>query len=96
MYIDSRTVVEKEGLPEQMDGGSCGVLAPILADCMSLSVPMSFGQQDIRVLRVRLDFGLFVDVLVCTPAHAARLVGFREVNCCCLCQCSRPYTIITA
>eukprot|EP00170_Pyropia_yezoensis_P001102 contig_5033_g1106 len=72
MDIDGWQVLQNDGVPEQTDGGSCGVFSLLLADCLSLGLPATFGQRDMPVLRLRLAVDLFLDDLVCTPAHDAR------------------------
>lgn len=70
MGIDGWPVLQNEGVPKQKGGGSYGVFALLLADCMSWGLPALFGQHDMQALRLRLAVDLFLDELVCTPAHA--------------------------
>lgn len=74
MDIDGWQVLQNDGVPGQTDGGSCGVFSLLLADCLSLGLParLNVWAAGHVGLRLRLAVDLFLDDLVCTPAHDAR------------------------
>lgn len=45
-------------VPEQRDGGSCGVFATKMADCLSLGIKFYFNQKDIKLVRQRMALDL--------------------------------------
>lgn len=63
MAVHAWPEVSVDGLPEQMDGGSCGVFVLGATDCASLGTPWRFTQADIPVLRCRIALSLFFDSL---------------------------------
>jgi len=61
--VESWRTVFIDRLPEQHDGGSCGVFVLAAADCLSLGVPLHFSQKHIEALRHRIALALFFDSL---------------------------------
>lgn len=45
-------------VPKQRDGGSCGVFATKMADCLSLGIKVYFNQKDIKLIRHRMALDL--------------------------------------
>jgi len=68
--IDDWAGVMDVGLPQQSDGGSCGVFVMAAADCFALGAPLSFAQADMPVLRQRIGVALYVDSLTAADACA--------------------------
>ena len=61
--VDSWKTMDVDGLPVQLDGGSCGVFVLAAADCLSLGVPVHFSQEQVGALRQRIALTLFFDSL---------------------------------
>jgi len=68
--IDDWAGVMDVGLPQQSDGGSCGVFVMAAADCFALGAPLSLAQADMSVLRQRIGVALYVDSLTAADACA--------------------------
>jgi len=64
--VQSWPLADAAGLPEQFDGGSCGVFVLAAADCFSLGQPLAFAQEDMVTMRHRVALALFFDDLRCS------------------------------
>jgi len=64
--VKSWPLLSNAGLPEQLDGGSCGVFVLAAADCYSLGRPLDFEQADMPALCYCVALSLFFDDLRCS------------------------------
>jgi len=69
--VNSWPLEDSTGLPEQLEGGSCGVFVLAGADCFSLGRPLLFKQADMPSLRHRVALSLFFDDLRCSAGLPA-------------------------
>jgi len=69
--VSSWPLGDSTGLPEQLDGGSCGVFVLAAADCFSLGHALQFKQADMPALRDHVALSLFFDDLRCSSGLPA-------------------------